>query len=211
MMLKPAIPYAIKGGNMKYLLENEERALLKTLRDSKSAARDRTIVELVLHTGLRVQECRLLNVGDVYNGMVIRDHLMVRAETAKRCKAREIFLNSHISKVLKAFVVFKREGGESVEPGAPVFISKKGGRIGQRTLQDMAEKWYTRAGLVDFSGNSSFTFHSLRHTFAMKLRRRGVSLERVQKLLGHASLQATGVYLEPSKEDLIASLETLAA
>lgn len=196
---------------MKYLLENEERALLKALRDSKTATRDLTIVELVLHTGLRVQELRLLNVGDVFNGMIIRDHLAVRAETAKRCKAREIFLNSHISKVLKAFIAFKRARGESLEPAAPLFVSKKGGRVGQRTLQDMAEKWFAKAGLVDARGLSRFTFHSLRHTFAMKLRRRGVTIERVQKLLGHASLQATGIYLEPSMEDLIEALQILAA
>jgi site-specific recombinase XerD len=196
---------------MKYLLEHEERALLKALRDSKTATRDQTIIELVLHTGLRCQEVRLLNVGDIFNGMVIRDHLMVRAETAKRCKGREIFLNSHISKVLKAFIAYKRTRGESMEPKAPLFVSKKGGRMGQRTLQDMAEKWFVKAGLVDAKEDARFSFHSLRHSFAMKLRRRGVSLERVQKLLGHSSLQATGIYLEPSKEDLIESLQTLAA
>lgn len=196
---------------MKYLLEHEERTLLKALRDSKSATRDLTIIELVLHTGLRVQELRLLNVGDVFNGIIIRDHLAVRAETAKRCKAREIFLNSHISKVLKAFIVYKRAHGESMEPNAPLFVSKKGGRTAQRTLQDMAEKWFVKAGLIDAKGAAKFTFHSLRHTFAMKLRRRGVSLEKVQKLLGHASLQATGIYLEPSKEDLIDAMQTLAA
>jgi site-specific recombinase XerD len=196
---------------VKYLLENEERGLLKTLRDSKSATRDRHIIELVLNTGLRVQEVRLLNVGDIFNGMVIRDHLTVRAETAKRCKAREIFLNSHVSKVLKAFISFKRERGESLDPYSPLFISKKGGRVGQRTLQDMAEKWFVKAGLVDSQGAAKFTFHSLRHTFAMKLRRRGVSLERVQKLLGHASLQATGIYVEPSREDLIEAVSVLAA
>jgi len=196
---------------MKYLLEHEERTLLKTLRDSKSAIRDLTIFELVLHTGLRVQEVRLLNVADIFNGMVIRDHLVVRAETAKRCKAREVFLNSHISKVLKSFIAFKRAKGESMEPQAPLIVSKKAGRVGQRTLQDMAEKWFERAGLTNAKGVARFSFHSLRHTFAMKLRRRGVSLERVQKLLGHASLQATGIYLEPSREDLIDALQNLAA
>ena len=196
---------------MKYLLEHEERALLKTLRDSKTATRDLTIVELVLHTGLRVQELRLLNIGDVFNGMIIRDHLAIRAETAKRCKAREVFLNSHIAKVLKAFMAFKRGRGESMELQAPLFISKKAGRVGQRTLQDMVEKWFVRAGLVGGRGVALFSFHSLRHTFAMKLRRRGVSVERVQKLLGHSSLQATGIYLEPSREDLIESVALLVA
>lgn len=45
----------------------------------------------------------------------------------------------------------------------------------------------------------------------MNLRRRGINLERIQKLLGHSSLQATGIYLEPSREDLIEAVEVLAA
>src|SRR5690606_11540768 len=103
------------------------------------------------------------------------------------------------SKALKTFLAFKRARGESMELGAPLFVSKKGDRVGQRALQEMAEKWFLKAGLLNPNGEARFTFHSLRHTFAMRLRNRGVSLERVQKLMGHASLQATGIYLEPSK------------
>lgn len=196
---------------MKYLFENEERQLLKLLRDSKSAIRDKTIIELVLNMGLRVQEVRLLNVSDVWNGLTLRSHLIVRPETAKRCKSREVFLNSHISKVLKDYLRWKREKGESMEPIAPLFVSKKGGRAAQRTLQDMVEKWFVKAGLVDAKGHALYTFHSLRHSFAMNLRRRGINLERIQRLLGHASLQATGIYLCPSKEDLIEAIQSLAA
>lgn len=196
---------------MKYLMEHEERELLKVLRDSKSALRDRIIIELVLHTGLRIQEVRLLNVGDVYDGLKIRSHLMVRPETAKRCKAREVYLNKYISKQLGEFMRYKRTEGQVMVPSAPLFISKKGGRVGQRTLQDLAEKWLVRASLVDACAGARYTFHSLRHTFAMKLRRRGINLERIQKLLGHASLQATGIYLEPSREDLVEAVEALAA
>jgi site-specific recombinase XerD len=195
---------------MKYLLEHEEHQLLKSLRDSKSATRDRTIIELVLHTGLRIQELRLLNVSDIWNGMILRGHLTVRAETAKRAKSREIFLNSHIIKVLKAYLQYCKSKGP-LGPNDPLFVSKKRGRVGQRTLQDMVEKWFVKAGLSDSKNKSKYSFHCLRHTFAMNLRRRGIALERIQKLLGHASLQATGIYLEPSREDLIEAMETLAA
>ncbi len=196
---------------MKYLLENEQRQLLKALRDSKSSLRDLAIVELVLHTGLRIQELRLLNVSDLFDGTTIRSHLTIRAETAKRCKSREVFLNRHIVQVLKGFIRYKRSVEESVDPQAPLFVSKKSNRMGQRTLQDMIEKWFIKTRLTDANGDSKYTFHSLRHTFSMNLRRRGVSLERIQKLLGHASLQATGIYLEPSREDLIEAVESLAA
>lgn len=196
---------------MKYLLEHEQRQLLKSLRDSSSGTRDRTIIELVLNTGLRIQEVRLLNVSDIWSGLKLRDHLVVRPETAKRGKAREIYLNTHISKVLRQFIVFKRSRGESLEPQSPLFVSKKGNRVGQRTLQDMVEKWFIRSGLSRSNGRGLYSFHSLRHTFAMNLRRRGINLERIQKLLGHSSLQATGIYLEPSREDLIEAIESIAA
>ncbi len=195
---------------MKYLLEQEERQLLKALRDSRTSLRDLTIIELVLHTGLRIQELRLLNVSDIWNGLTLRSHLVVRAETAKRFKSREVFLNSHICKVLKTFLKWKRSVGQGMGPNEPLFISKKRERVGQRTLQDMVERWFLKADLTDAKSKSRYSFHSLRHTFAMNLRRRGVGLERIQKLLGHASLQATGIYLEPSREDLIEALSLLA-
>jgi integrase/recombinase XerC len=194
---------------MKYLLEPEQRQLLKTLRDSNSALRDYMIIELVLHTGVRIQELKLPNVSDIFNGMTVRSHLTIRAETAKRCKEREIFLNTYIRKRLKHYIAWKKTRSEPTQPLSPLFISKKKGRIGQRTLQDTAERWFMRAGLTAANGLHKYTFHSLRHTLAMNLRRRGVNLERIQKLLGHASLQATGIYLEPSREDLIEAVESL--
>lgn len=188
---------------MKYLLEAEERKLLKVLKDSKSATRDYAIISLVLHTGLRLQECRLLNMGDIWDGYSIRRHLLVRPETAKRCKAREIPLNKSCRVLLELFIKWKKRSGESVDEEYPLFTSRRRQRLGQRTLQDMIEKWVSKAGL------GSYTFHSLRHTFSMKLRRRNIKLETIQKLLGHSSLQATGIYLEPTREEMIEAVEGL--
>lgn len=77
--------------------------------------------------------------------------------------------------------------------------------ISKRAVERIIKKWISKAGL------EGYTCHSLRHTFAMKLRRRGVALGRIQKLLGHVSLASTGIYTEPSREDLIEAVESLAA
>ena len=44
-------------------------------------------------------------------------------------------------------------------------------------------------------------FHSLRHTFASQLVQKGISLYMVQKLMGHANIKTTEiyVYLAPEK------------
>lgn len=78
---------------MKYLLEKEERLLLAVLKESKSATRDYMLIDLILNTGLRLNEVRSLTVRDVKESVAIRSHLIVRPETAKRGKSREIRLS----------------------------------------------------------------------------------------------------------------------
>lgn len=55
----------------------------------------------------------------------------------------------------------------------------------------------------------NYKFHSLRHTFARRLYRKGKDIRMVQKTLGHKSLASTTVYLdeEYSMEQLKKSME----
>lgn len=48
-------------------------------------------------------------------------------------------------------------------------------------------------------------------SFSMNLSESWGTLEAIQKLLGHSSLQSTGIYLEPSGDDLLEAVEMLAA
>lgn len=43
-------------------------------------------------------------------------------------------------------------------------------------------------------GAAGYTIHKLRHAYATMLLRRGLSLDKIQKLLGHASVQTTQIY-----------------
>lgn len=53
--------------------------------------------------------------------------------------------------------------------------------------------------------------HMLRHTAATNWVRAGVDLDVVQRLLGHASLSSTGVYLHASDKDKRRAVEAVAA
>jgi len=46
------------------------------------------------------------------------------------------------------------------------------------------------------------TIHSLRHTYADTLRKKGYDFSVIQELLGHKSLDTTVKYLHVTKEDL---------
>ena len=85
-----------------------------------------------------------------------------------------------------------------------MFLSKKGKRLSRRAMERVVEKRVNQAGLEE-----NHTIHSLRHTFAMNLRKKGVDTEVIQKLLGHASLASTGIYTQASREELEEAVESL--
>lgn len=86
-----------------------------------------------------------------------------------------------------------------------VFVNLWGGRVGHamryHSVDDIVRRTRRRVGF-------DFTAHQLRHTYATVVRRGGVPLEIVSKLLCHRSLQTTSdIYLHASPQDLRAELE----
>ena len=64
-----------------------------------------------------------------------------------------------------------------------------------------------RAGIKEIgdpavSQHRKFHPHTLRHSFAIHCIKRGMTVERLQKILGHSSPTTTSVYLQFSLKDL---------
>ncbi|MBM3712024.1 MAG: hypothetical protein FJW56_01090 [Actinobacteria bacterium] len=80
----------------------------------------------------------------------------------------------------------------------------KGKPIDQYFISKKFKKYVIKAGL-----NPKFRFHDLRHTFGSLLVQRGASIFSIQKLLGHANIKTTQIYLHLSPRDLVHAVQKL--
>ena len=193
---------------MKYLAQHEEKALIHAVREIKGARaeRDWMMIDLFLGTGLRLEELHSLNVGDLRS----KEKLYVRPESAKFGKGRFIPITAHLQRRVKAFLRFKLQQRELIRDDSPLFVSRNGGRLSRRSIQEAVEGWMIRAGLTTTKAGkvvALYSVHSLRHTCFQRLRERGVDLPVIQKIAGHVSLASTGIYTEASYEECAAALE----
>lgn len=169
----------------------EESAIVSAVTHHGSA-RDRTIIILMLHTGLRAAEVCLLQVEHI--------HLSKRSGYlqvyGKRNKYREVPLNATVRKLLSEYL-------PTVE-GTWLFISRKTkSAITTRALGYLISKYARIAGVEDISP------HDLRHRFGYRMAET-VPLHRLAQIMGHDSLDTTMVYVGGTSEDLQRDVEQIA-
>jgi len=119
------------------LTELEQGMLLKVTGERRDGFRDHVIFAVALGTGLREHEIAALDVGDVlHDDGRVRRRIALR--TFKRSSTepatQEVFIPDSLWYKLGKLVSWKRGQGESLEPAAPLFVSRRGRRISTRTL-----------------------------------------------------------------------------
>jgi len=176
------------------LTAEEQRRLLKVTAGD-DAFRDHMILAVALGTGLRLHELLALDVGDIAfpDGT---PRLRVRLRIAKGGRTSDIFLPRRLQTKLRRFLVWKRRGGESLVPEAPLFASRDGRRLSKRRAQQIFEMWQRRAGL-----DQHYSFHTIRHSAINSVYRATRDILLTQRFARHSSLLVTAVYLHPTDED----------
>lgn len=192
----PSTPVKLVGqeeGAPRHLGDQEEQALV-TAVTKEGMLRDRTLIVLLLHTGLRAQEMCQLRQDQVKLGK--RSGTL--EVTGKRNKYREVPLNATARKVLEEYLL--------TLPSHAVFLfpsSKTKKALSERALGYIVKKYADGAKLKDVSP------HDLRHRFGYRMAE-SVPLHRLAQIMGHDSLDTTRLYIQGTKQDLQQAVETIA-
>lgn len=168
-----------------YLTDQEERDLLRCLRDHRThahALRDAALIHLLLDTGIRVGELVGLNLEDL-------DGKHLRIRRAKGGSPIVKFLPVRTRKAIEAYLRNERPHLAKPTSGTALFLNQQGSRLTARAVQLLVPVWVERAGI-----RKPVTPHTLRHTFATSLLTKTGNLLLVQKALGHRNVTTTQIY-----------------
>lgn len=190
---------------MKSLTQDQVSRLLDSIREREPfGRRDRALIQLALHTGLRSLKLCGLDVGHVYNGRQPREWLDLPGAIAKGGKGRMVPLNTVARQAVAELVDFNRCHGFSVAAGAPLLVTRDHRRLPTRSLRARIQRYRERAQL-DIQASP----HTLRHTMATDLASKAGNLRVVQRVLGHAHLNTVEVYTHTTPEEMARAMERL--
>jgi len=175
------------------LTDGEVESLLAQVKPkSTTGLRNRAMLAAMLGAGLRVSEvCTLRGVDvDLAEGMV-------RVNLGKGRKDRVIPVDHETLAWLRAWAERREKLGANGRQPFFCRIRTRGitgrlpalGAVAPRTVQLLIGRLARAAGI-----EKRVTPHTLRHTYATRMLRRGFTIREVQELLGHASVATTQVY-----------------
>lgn len=144
------------------------------------------LIGLLYGCGLRCLEVRNLRVRDMDF-----DRKLLHVVQSKGNKDRYVPLSEHLIRGVRKYIAADRPGeylfgGQPQGRGGGDFDS----RYSQRGVQWAVKTVARQAGII-----KEVHTHTLRHTYATHLLEDGVNIVTVQKLMGHASIESTMVYL----------------
>ena len=153
--------------------------------------RDRTMLELMYASGLRVSE--LVTLKSVH--LSLSDGAL--RVTGKGAKERLLPFGEEAHAWITRYLAEARAtilGGQSSDA---LFVTARGGPMTRQMFWKLIKAHALRGGV-----HVPLSPHTLRHAFATHLLNHGADLRAVQMLLGHADISTTTIYTHVARERL---------
>jgi integrase/recombinase XerD len=151
--------------------------------------RDRTMLEVLYATGVRVSELINLKLGQInLNQGVLRI-------VGKGDRERLIPLGDEAQDWIREFIEGPR--GEILLERQTEFLfpTRRGDRMTRQAFWHIIKRYAKKAGIV-----KKLSPHTVRHAFATHLLNNGADLRVVQLLLGHSDVSTTQIYTHVARE-----------
>jgi integrase/recombinase XerD len=154
--------------------------------------RDRTILEVLYSTGIRISELIALDIPDI--DLEAQELHVQRGKGGKR---RSIPTGGPACLWVARYLETSRPQLQEKATERALFLSWRGQRMDRSNLARIVRALGKKAGIP-----FKVTPHGLRHAFATHLIQRRASLRHVQEMLGHAKIGSTQIYTHLDLSDL---------
>jgi integrase/recombinase XerD len=159
---------------------------------SITGKRDRALLEVLYGTGIRIGECRRLELTDYDPArmtLLIRDGKGRKDRVVPVPVRAALALDLYLSEARGELVKRHRE--------TAIFLSKYGRPVSKSLLEVIVQRYAQAAGI-----QAAVSPHTLRHTCATHLLQGGADVRHVQELLGHKRINTTALYTRVALSDL---------
>lgn len=153
--------------------------------------RDRAMFILMLRCGLRISEVAHLKLTDLY----LDETLPRLVVNGKGSKERSVYLSPQAQRGLQVYLAQRPPVASDF-----VFVSYLADGLSTTAIHKRLMRYRAQADI-------SLTAHQLRHTFANDLLNAAVPVTSIQKLLGHAWLETTQIYVAANDQQVQADIE----
>jgi len=175
-----------------FFYEKEMVQILQSITSNDPIGqRNKSLVELLYATGIRVSECANIHLSDIdlnYSVVLIK---------GKGNKERYVPFGNYAKTSLELYINDGRHKLMKKSNHPFLFVNQKGTPLTPRGIR------YILSGIIDELGSQHHIHpHMIRHSFATHLLNNGADLRTVQELLGHSQLSSTQKYTHVTKEQL---------
>lgn len=176
--LEKKLPNYLNYEEMAIILDNIDT-------DTINGIRNRLIIEMLYATGCRVGELVNIKKNDInISNRTIR--IM-----GKGSKERIVYYGEYAAYYLDRYLALSNNGSQYL------FIDKQNEKLKVYDIEKIVHDIVANLAI-----KTHVTPHTLRHTFATHLLNNGADIKSVQELLGHSSLNTTGIYTHVSNDRL---------
>ncbi len=182
--LPRSLPKSLTEADVELLLDAPDVQTLLGMRD-------RTMLEVLYASGLRVSELVGLSVAQVSLDMGVTRVM------GKGSKERLVPLGEEALDWVKRYLSEARPGLLAGKSSNALFVTHRGEGMTRQMFWYLIKKHARQGGL-----HKPLSPHTLRHAFATHLLNHGADLRVVQMLLGHSDISTTQIYTHVARERL---------